>query len=111
VFAKVPIVPPQTRIMSAKTVLSVSELITLSAKFHSVQRQIIADVINCESGGKTDAIGALGEVGIVQIYLKYWPSISREQALDPVFSIDFLAHEISHGRGGSWSCFRAIGAD
>jgi soluble lytic murein transglycosylase-like protein len=101
-------VPPQAKILPVERVLSVDELITASSIKYSVKRQIIASVLMCESNNNPNAIGALGEVGIAQIYLKYHPNISRKQALDPVFSIDYLAHEISHERGSAWSCWRLL---
>jgi soluble lytic murein transglycosylase-like protein len=101
-------VPLQAPKLPPERVLSVSELITASSIKYSVKRQIIADVIQCESSGKTDAIGKLGEVGIVQILPRAWPSISREQMLDASFSIDFLAYQLSIGHGYYWMCYNDL---
>lgn len=83
-------------------------MITASSKNWHVKREIIAKVIECESGRDKNAIGALGEVGIVQILPRAWPSISKEQMLDASFSIDFLAHQISTGHGYYWACFKTL---
>lgn len=83
-------------------------MITLSSKKWGVDRRVVADVIQCESSGNPNAIGALGEVGLVQFYLEYHPSVSREQALDAEFSIDFLAKQISLGNGSWWSCYETL---
>jgi len=112
VFAQAPVVPPEARIKPVEPVLSVNELITASAKKYSVQRQIIANVINCESTSKVNAVGDGGRsFGLVQIFLPAHPEISKEQALDPVFAVDYLAKELSLGRGSAWTCFRAIYGD
>jgi len=105
-------VPPEARIKPVEPVLSVDELITASSIKYSVKRKIIADVINCESEGKTDAVGDNGRsFGLVQIFLPAHPNISKKQALDPVFAVDYLAKELSVGHGSAWSCYRAIYGD
>ena len=44
--------------------------------------------------------------GVVMIHLPDHPDITKEQALDPNFSVDFLAKSIRIGRGNWWTCFR-----
>lgn len=102
---------PEAKILPVEPVLSVNQLITASAHKYSVNRQIIADVVACESNGNPNAIGDSGRsFGLVQIFLPAHPNISKKQALDPVFAIDYLAKEISHGRGSAWTCFRLLSA-
>lgn len=43
--------------------------------------------------------------GLVQIHLPDHPAISYEQATNPTFSIEFLASELSAGRGKQWTCY------
>lgn len=43
--------------------------------------------------------------GLVQIHLPDHPTITYEQATNPTFSIEFLARELSLGRGKQWSCY------
>lgn len=46
--------------------------------------------------------------GLVQIHLPAHPSVSYEQAIDPRFSVEFLARNISQGRASMWSCYKQI---
>jgi hypothetical protein len=46
--------------------------------------------------------------GYVQINLPWNPNISKEQALDPEFSIRFLAQRLSEGYGSRWTCYRDL---
>ena len=69
-------------------------------------------VIQCESQFDKDAVGDHGNsYGLVQIYLPANPSISKEEALDPFFSINFLLTEWKLGRGHLWTCYRLLGYD
>lgn len=42
--------------------------------------------------------------GPAQIHLPDNPSVSREQASDPDFALNFMAKAISEGKAGKWSC-------
>jgi hypothetical protein len=46
--------------------------------------------------------------GLVQIHLPAHPQVSKEQALDPEFAINFLAKSLQNGKGGMWSCYKHI---
>jgi hypothetical protein len=43
--------------------------------------------------------------GLAQIHLPDHPEVSYSQAIDPSFSIDFMAKNISQGHGEMWTCF------
>jgi len=43
--------------------------------------------------------------GLVQIHLPAHPNITKQQALDPEFALDFLAKNVAKGKGMMWSCF------
>jgi len=45
--------------------------------------------------------------GLVQIHLPAHTNVSKEQALDPEFAIDFLAKNLAQGRGAMWSCYKS----
>jgi hypothetical protein len=47
-------------------------------------------------------------VGLTQISLHYWPDITREQAEDVDFSLDFLASKLSDGKCRLWTTCRAF---
>jgi len=46
--------------------------------------------------------------GLVQIHLPAHPSITKEQATDPEFAVDFLAKNIAAGRASMWSCYKTV---
>lgn len=46
--------------------------------------------------------------GLAQIHLPSWPNISREQAQDPEFAIDFMAKHFAAGNHRLWTCWRMI---
>lgn len=82
-------------------------------------------IVNCESGYDVDiksrhtyhsgnvprgyVVGDTEEsYGAVQIHLPAHPSVTKEQATNPEFAIDFLAKNLKQGRGGWWSCYKTI---
>jgi hypothetical protein len=85
----------------------------------------MAGIISCESGwnytvqsnhkyhpGNTPKGLSPGmreqSYGLVQIHLPAHPHISKEQATDPEFAVDFLAKNIAAGRASMWSCYNTI---
>lgn len=68
----------------------------------------ISQVIACESAYNPNAVGKLGELGLVQIYLKYHPSVSREEALDPEFAVKFIIQAFRDGHENWWSCHKLL---
>ena len=74
---------------------------------YGVSASVIRKVIACESGYNPRAVGDHSKsFGLVQIHLPSHPSVSKDQALDPEFSVDFLAEKLSKGKGSMWTCFR-----
>lgn len=75
-----------------------------------MKESVIKTVIKCESGYKINAVGDIGNsFGLVQIYLPAWKGkITKEQALDPEFAVDFLAEKLSKGQGNLWTCYRTF---
>ena len=71
------------------------------------QTKIFLDVVSCESGWDVEATGKLGERGLVQIYPKYHPAITKEEMLDPYFSLDFLAKNLFK-HPSWWTCFSLV---
>lgn len=69
----------------------------------------MADIIQCESSGNPNAVGDNGtSYGIVQIHLVSHENITMKQALNPEWSIDYLAKQISLGNGNAWTCFKLL---
>jgi hypothetical protein len=85
----------------------------------------MAGIIACESGWSTDIrsnhryhagnvpkgykVGDYEQsYGLVQIHLPAHPHITKEQATDPEFAIDFLARNVAKGKANMWTCARTI---
>jgi len=47
--------------------------------------------------------------GIAMIHLPDNPAITKEQALDPIFAIEFITSEFSKGNQWKWTCARNLG--
>lgn len=83
------------------------QLITFYSQKYDVNEKLIRKVIRCESRYKTDAVGDGGKsYGLVQIHLPSHPYVSKEQAFDPDFALDFLAKNVAEGKGKMWTCYR-----
>lgn len=89
---------------------SINELITFYSDIYNVDSSVLHKVIDCESDYKVNAHNSVGENswGLVQINLNAHRSITVEQATDPNFAINFLAENISKGKGNMWTCFRKL---
>lgn len=88
------------------------EIIEAYSIHYGVRAQPLIDTLWCESHFEPDAIhyndGHGNSYGIAQINTYYNPSISRREALNPIFSIDFAARMFSQGKATMWSCYRAV---
>lgn len=95
------------------------------AQEYGVSAQTMLSVISCESKYMVDVqsnhrytesnvpkgykVGDREQsFGLVQIHLPAHPNISKEQALDPEFSVEFLAKNLKQNRGNMWTCYREI---
>lgn len=95
------------------------------AREYKVNAQTMLAVIGCESQYQIDiqshhtyhegnvpkgySVGDREQsFGLVQIHLPVHPNITKEQAIDPEFAVDFLAKNLSAGRGGMWSCYKTL---
>ncbi len=64
---------------------------------------------NGESNWYTLAVGDNGDsIGIVQINLPSHPEITRAQAEDAGFSLNFIVDEFLKGNEWKWTCWKAI---
>ena len=96
---------------------SVDELISFYSKKYSVSEKVMIDIIQCESKFIVDVqsfhINKDGEQedswGLSQIHLPSHPNITKEQAIDPEFAIEFLAKNLSLENAWMWTCWRIIG--
>lgn len=69
----------------------------------------IERVIQCESSWNQNAVGDNGfSFGLVQIHLPSNSFITKEQALDPTFALNFITDKFIQGRQKMWSCYRIL---
>ena len=95
-----PVAPPEP---------TVDQLIEKYAKQYGVSAKSIKKTLFCESSLRPDAVGDNGNShGIAQIYLKYHPDVSKAEALDPAFAIEWMARKFSEGKSGLWTCARKL---
>lgn len=67
--------------------------------------------LNCEGHWDRYAVGDRGlAIGVAQIRKDYWPSITKAQAEDPYWSIQWMAEEWSAGHADYWTCAREYGS-
>lgn len=65
--------------------------------------------LNCESGFAYDAVGDDGaSLGVAQIDLKYHPEITYDEAMNPVWALNWMAEQWLMGRASEWSCWRKL---
>lgn len=89
--------------------LTIPQLIARYAALYGVNREILTNVLTCESRLSASAVGDSGaSYGVAQINLPSHPTISKEEALDPEFAINFAAKEFSVGHASLWSCYRIL---
>jgi soluble lytic murein transglycosylase-like protein len=103
-------VSPNALPKAPKAPLTTDELIHEASLNYGVSEALMRRIIACESTFNPNAIGDGGySFGLVQIHLPSWRgTITKEQALDPVFAVDFLAQKLSTGQGRLWTCYRKI---
>lgn len=90
---------------------SVEELINYFAEKYQVSATQMTNTIFCESSFNPNAVGDGGHsFGVSQIYLPAWVgTITKEQALDPIFAVEFMAEKFSQGKQELWTCARNLG--
>lgn len=102
--------------------LSPKELVQVKAAEYNVSPVLMEKIITCESGWDTTVQSKhvyttdrpkegvkKGQrelsFGLSQIHLPAHRDITKAQATDPEFAIDFLAKNVAKGKGSMWSCF------
>lgn len=76
---------------------------------YGVDSHSLTSTLACESGYNADAVGDKGtSFGVAQIHLSAHPEVSREQALDPLWSIDWAAKMFAAGRASMWTCYNML---
>lgn len=82
-------------------------LIGLYSEEYQVDEFTIKQVVWHESHYNLFDVGDDGNAfGLAQINLIYHPNITKEQAQDPHFALNFLAKNIKEGNGNKWTGYR-----
>lgn len=85
------------------------------ANTYKVNPETMIRVINCENTEwdtklQSRIINQAGvredSWGLSQIHLPSWSNITKEQATDPDFALEFMAKKLSEGKGNLWTCWR-----
>lgn len=89
------------------------------AKSYQISAKEMEATIDCETGGTWDTKIQSNYLkgtprreksfGLAQVHLRDWPDVSYEQAIDPIFAINFMAKHFAKGEKGMWSCARLLG--
>ena len=89
---------------------SISDLIAYYGEIYNVTPKTLYNTIKCESSFSTTAHNHTwkeNSYGLSQINLKAHPEIKKSQALDPDFSVQYMAKNISEGKGKMWTCYKS----
>jgi soluble lytic murein transglycosylase-like protein len=87
----------------------IQSIINNASTTYNVSTTTLAAVLNCESTFNPEAVGdATTSFGIAQIHLIAHPEITLQEALNPVWAVDYLASSISQGKGRQWTCYREL---
>jgi len=105
------IITPNPVIVKEET-LSNQDLLWKIGKEKGLDQQTLIQierVVNCESRWKINAIGDNGySFGLVQIHLPSNPSITKEEALDPEFALNFITDKFIQKRQKMWTCYKLL---
>lgn len=86
---------------------SIYQKIDQYSAFYQIDEADFAATLECESGLDPEAVGDHGtSLGIAQIHLPAHPDITKEEALDPDFALDWAAKQFSLGHQTMWTCWR-----
>lgn len=88
---------------------TLKEKIASVAASYDVSGNLMMEVIKCESSYNPNAIGDHGtSLGLVQIHLPAHPDITRAEAFDPIFAINFMAAQFAKHNENIWSCYSHV---
>ena len=122
IYAQVPIDSPVTPLYDPVPTQEILSLINEKAAEYGVSGEVLYAVIKGESGFDPRTVGddsyvcpLTGKVspsyGLSQISSCWHPEISREQAMNPIFAVDFTAKHLSQGKCSWWTVCRNLYPD
>lgn len=89
---------------------TLQDLASTTAAKYGVDPVAIQAVMGCESHWNIAAVGDFGtSFGLSQIHLPAHPDITKAEALDPIFSMNYMAQEFAKGKANLWTCARELG--
>lgn len=92
-----------------RTCGTVQECIIYYSDKYNVSASLMAKVIYCESSNNPNAVGDNGtSFGVSQIHLPAHPHVTKEQAKDIPFAVEFMAKAFANGDEWMWSCYRIV---
>lgn len=100
-----PVIPDKPKVRTSRGDQTYRALSDSFAKQYGVDADRMWRIVICESGGRADAKNAHSSAtGIVQILLSAHPDVTRAQAFDPAFSLEWMAKHLAAGRWSMWVC-------
>lgn len=91
------------------TVENAPVIIEAYAVRYGIEAAPLVATLSCESHMRADAVGDKGQsFGLAQIHLPAHKDITKEEALNPFFAIDWSAREFSLGHQSLWSCYKKL---
>lgn len=85
------------------------DIIRSYAAHYGIPATPLIKTLKCESNFNSSAVGDHGtSFGVAQIHLPAHPDITKAEALDPLFAIDWAAHQFSLNHQSMWSCFNML---
>lgn len=88
-----------------------ADYIRHSAQEHGADPDSLVATLTCESKLDPSAVGDYGtSFGIAQIHLPAHEDITKAEALDPQWSIDWAAEQFAEGNQRIWTCYRKLSA-
>lgn len=84
-------------------------IIEAYAAHYGIPADPLVATLRCESDFNDKSIGDFGtSFGVAQVHLPAHKDISKAQALDPLWSINYAAQQFSLGHQDMWSCYKAL---
>ena len=92
----------------------IAELVSVYSTKYGVNPTKVLETVRCESRFKNVQSGIVSNGnredswGIAQIHLPSNLTISKQQALQPEFAIEWMVKQFSLGKAKKWSCYRSL---
>lgn len=84
-------------------------IIEAYAVHYGIPAQPLIDTLYCESQFNPSVVGdKQTSFGIAQIHLPAHKDVTKKQALNPFFAIDWAASQFAAGNASIWSCYKQL---